>query len=117
MVTSIEPKVAPTGRYTVKQTCECLGIHRNTLRRYTDEGHIKCSFRREKCEKNISGKRNPPILELPALRYFIFAIPTREGARFKSQEETHGSFCTMTYSPLITRSITRRLATSTLRIL
>ena len=58
MVTSIEPKVAPTGRYTVKQTCECLGIHRNTLRRYTDEGHIKCSFRREMREKYIWEKKS-----------------------------------------------------------
>lgn len=56
MVTAIEPKVAPTGRYTVKQTCECLGIHRNTLRRYTDEGHIKCSFRRETARKIYLGK-------------------------------------------------------------
>ena len=56
MVTSIEPKVARTGRYTVKQTCECLGIHRNTLRRYTDEGHIKCSFRRENARKIYLGK-------------------------------------------------------------
>ena len=53
MVTSIEPKVAPTGRYTVKQTCECLGIHRNTLRRYTDEGR---SFRRENARKIYLGK-------------------------------------------------------------
>ena len=56
MVTAIEPKVAPTGRYTVKQTCECLGIHRNTLRRYTNEGHIKCSFRRENAGKKYLGK-------------------------------------------------------------
>lgn len=56
MVTAIEPKVTPTGRYTVKQTCECLGIHRNTLRRYTDEGHIKCSFRRESARKIYLGK-------------------------------------------------------------
>lgn len=56
MVTATEPKVAPTGRYTVKQTCECLGIHRNTLRRYTDEGHIKCSFRRETARKIYLGK-------------------------------------------------------------
>lgn len=56
MITAIEPKVAPTGRYTVKQTCEHLGIHRNTLRRYTEEGHIKCSFRREAARKIYLGK-------------------------------------------------------------
>lgn len=41
MVTAIEPQVAPTGRYSVGETCKHLGIHRNTLRKYTDEGHIK----------------------------------------------------------------------------
>lgn len=56
MVTAIEPKVSPTGRYTVTQTCEQLGIHRNTLRRYTDEGHIKCCFRRETARKVYLGK-------------------------------------------------------------
>ncbi|WP_289763498.1 helix-turn-helix domain-containing protein [uncultured Duncaniella sp.] len=56
MVTATEPQVALTGRYTVKQTCEHLGIHRNTLRRYTEEGHIKCSFRRETARKIYLGK-------------------------------------------------------------
>lgn len=56
MVTAIEPKVSPTGRYSVKQTCEQLGIHRNTLRRYTEEGHIKCSFRRETARKIYLGR-------------------------------------------------------------
>ncbi len=56
MVTAIEPKVTPTGRYSVKETCELLGIHRNTLRRYTEEGHIKCSFRRETARKIYLGR-------------------------------------------------------------
>lgn len=55
MVTATEPQVALTGRYTVKQTCEYLGIHRNTLRRYTEEGYIKCSFRRETARKIYLG--------------------------------------------------------------
>ena len=55
MVTATEPQVAPNGRYTVKQTCEHLGIHRNTLRRYTEEGHIKCNFRRETARKIYLG--------------------------------------------------------------
>lgn len=56
MVTSVEPQVSLTGRYSVKQTCEALGIHRNTLRRYTDEGYIKCGFRRETARKFYPGQ-------------------------------------------------------------
>lgn len=41
-----EPKVTETGRYNVTETCTLLGIHRNTLRRYTEQGHIKCGMRR-----------------------------------------------------------------------
>ena len=47
MITSEEPTVSSTGRYTVTQTCEILGIHRNTLREYTSSGRIKCGFRRD----------------------------------------------------------------------
>ena len=56
MITAIEPQVNLTGRYTVTQTCKHLGIHRNTLRRYTDEGFIKCSFRKESARKVYLGK-------------------------------------------------------------
>ena len=51
MITSEEPTVSSTGRYTVTQTCEILGIHRNTLREYTSSGRIKCGFRRESARK------------------------------------------------------------------
>lgn len=56
MITAEEPKVALTGRYSIRQTCEHLGIHRNTLRKYTEEGHIKCSFRRESFQKVYVGQ-------------------------------------------------------------
>lgn len=46
MITSIEPNVAPTGRYTIAETCAFLGIHRHTLRKYTLEGFIRCGYRR-----------------------------------------------------------------------
>ena len=36
MITSIEPVVSLIGRYTVKETCKLSGIHRNSLRKYTD---------------------------------------------------------------------------------
>lgn len=41
MVTSIQPNIDPTARYTISETCELLGIHRNTLRSYVNAGYIK----------------------------------------------------------------------------
>ena len=37
---SSEPLVSPRGRYSTKQTCEILGITRETLRRYVMAGKI-----------------------------------------------------------------------------
>lgn len=55
MITPEEPRVAPTGRYNITDTCRLLGICRNTLRRYTEEGKIKCGFRRSNMRKFYSG--------------------------------------------------------------
>lgn len=55
MITAIEPAVTATGRYSVGQTCSALGIHRNTLRNYTNSGLIKCGFRRESGRKFYLG--------------------------------------------------------------
>lgn len=55
MITSSEPQVQKTGRYTVTETCKHLGIHKNTLRKYTDEGRIKCGFRKESARKFYLG--------------------------------------------------------------
>lgn len=41
MITSIEPSVNPTARYTINETCSILGIHRNTLRAYVNAGYIR----------------------------------------------------------------------------
>lgn len=54
-MTSEEPKVAPTGKYSVKETCEKLGMHRNTLYRYTNKGKIKCGFRRSTLRRFYTG--------------------------------------------------------------
>lgn len=56
MITAIEPKVNANGRYSVTQASEALGIHRNTLRNYTEQGLIKCGFRRESFRKFYEGK-------------------------------------------------------------
>ena len=46
-MTAIEPRVALNGRYSIGETCSLLGIHRDTLRSYTDtERIIKCGFRK-----------------------------------------------------------------------
>lgn len=56
MITVIEPKVNESGRYSVMQACEALGIHRNTLRNYTEQGLIKCGFRRGNGRKFYEGR-------------------------------------------------------------
>lgn len=55
MITATEPRVTADGRYSVSQTCLALGIHRNTLQRYTELGLIKCGFRRETARKFYKG--------------------------------------------------------------
>lgn len=55
MITTEEPKVSLTGRYSVMQTSQALGIHRNTLQKYTDCGFIKCRFRRNTKQKFYLG--------------------------------------------------------------
>lgn len=56
MITAIEPKVSETGRYSVMETCAVLGIHRNSLRKYTEQGLIKCGFRRQYARKFYTGR-------------------------------------------------------------
>lgn len=46
MMSAEEPHVSDCGRYSVKETCEVLGIHRNTLERYRKANVIKCGYRR-----------------------------------------------------------------------
>ena len=39
-----EPKVTLSGRYSINETCELLGIHRDSLYKYTHNTcEIKCS--------------------------------------------------------------------------
>lgn len=56
MITSIEPKVNEAGRYSVTETCAVLGIHRNSLRKYTELGLIKCGFRKLTARKFYAGR-------------------------------------------------------------
>ena len=50
MITSVQPDINPTAKYTIKETCKLLGIHRNTLRSYVNAGYIKTTLK-------IHGKR------------------------------------------------------------
>lgn len=56
MITSNEPQVEPMKRYTINETAALLGIHRNTLRRYTDSGYIKCKYRKDTMTKIYLGQ-------------------------------------------------------------
>lgn len=56
MITPEEPRVKETGRYSVQQTSAVLGIHRNTLRNYTEAGLIKCGFRKASYRKFYEGR-------------------------------------------------------------
>lgn len=45
-MTSTRPNVYEDGRYSIGEVTAMLGISRSTLRRYTDNGVIKCGRRR-----------------------------------------------------------------------
>lgn len=52
MITSRRPNVVATSRYSIAETCNILRIHRNTLRRYTEQGLIRQDETRlRKCYK------------------------------------------------------------------
>lgn len=55
MITSTLPQVNETGRYGITETSNALGIHRNTLRKYTEAGYIKCGFRKVSARKFYLG--------------------------------------------------------------
>lgn len=42
---AIQPDVRRDGRYSIGDTCRHLGINRDTLRKYTDLGEIRCRLR------------------------------------------------------------------------
>lgn len=47
MITTEVPNVNPRGMYPVGKACDALGIHQNTLRRYTFSGKIKVVSRED----------------------------------------------------------------------
>ncbi len=45
-MTTLQPEVAPMGRYTTNEACELLGISRSTLLRYSKKGLIRTYYRK-----------------------------------------------------------------------
>lgn len=54
-ITSSEPNVVATSRYSIRETCELLGITRKTLLKYTNLGIIECGFRKATMRKYYTG--------------------------------------------------------------
>lgn len=54
-MTTTEPIVSPTNRYSIAEAAKILGIHRNTLRLHTESGLIKCGFRRQNARRFYTG--------------------------------------------------------------
>jgi len=54
-MTSVIPDINPSGRYSIKEACAILGIHRNTLRKFTLAGRIRVSFRKGTMRKFYKG--------------------------------------------------------------
>lgn len=48
--------IRPTNFYSVREVCELLGIHRNTLRNHTIEGLIRPRESKRTSRKTYSGK-------------------------------------------------------------
>lgn len=46
MMTSVEPRVHPDGRYNVTETAKLLGIDRATVYRWMKNGKLKNGYRR-----------------------------------------------------------------------
>ncbi len=55
MITAIEPKVALDGRYSIAETAKALGVHRNSVMNYTNQGLLHCRFRKATSKKFYLG--------------------------------------------------------------
>lgn len=52
----VQPEVRLDGRYGINDTCRHLGIHRHTLRKYTESGEIKFRLKQGGKTKFYLGK-------------------------------------------------------------
>lgn len=51
-----QPNVKLDGRYSINDTCRFLGIHRHTLRKYSESGDIKFRLRQNGKTKFYLGR-------------------------------------------------------------
>ena len=54
-MTNTIPDIPDAGRYSANQTANLLGIHRNTLIRYFNDGKIKFGIRKANGRKFFTG--------------------------------------------------------------
>ena len=54
-MSTTKPNISDTNRYSIGEAAKILGIHRNTLRIHTDQGLIKCGFRRQNMRRFYTG--------------------------------------------------------------
>ena len=54
-MTTTTPNINETGRYSIGEASALLGIHRNSLRKYTEQGLIKCGYRRTNARRFYTG--------------------------------------------------------------
>ena len=54
-MTAEEPNIRTTGRYSVNQAAEVLGVHRNTIRRWTESGLLRYGIRTATGRKFFQG--------------------------------------------------------------
>ncbi len=54
-MTSEQPNVVLTSRYTAAETCRILNLHRNTLLKYTQQGKIKAGIRKSTAKRFYLG--------------------------------------------------------------
>ena len=52
---NVEPNVAISGRYSVEETAKLLGVHRNSILRYTNEGKLRFGVRRGNSRRYYTG--------------------------------------------------------------
>lgn len=55
-MTATMPTINDTDQLSISQAAQVLGIHRNTLRKHTDEGLIRCGFRRNTGRRYYLGR-------------------------------------------------------------
>lgn len=50
------PDVADTGRYSIKETAEILGVCRRSVDNYLSKGYLKCGRRRHNGRRFVTGR-------------------------------------------------------------